>query len=47
MNDLTIKLKDISVSFGNKDILDIDELSAYVNDRIAIVGKNGSVNRPY
>ena len=42
MNDLTIKLKDISVSFGNKDIFDIDELSAYVNDRIAIVGKNGS-----
>ena len=42
MNTLTIRLKDISVSFGNKDIFDIDDLSAYINDRIAIVGKNGT-----
>lgn len=41
MNTLTIRLKDISVSFGNKDIFEIEDLSAYINDRIAIVGKNG------
>lgn len=42
MNELTVKLEDISVSFGNKDIFDIEQMSAYMNDRIAIVGRNGS-----
>lgn len=42
MNELSIKLKDVSVSFGNKDIFEIKDLSAYINDRIAIVGSNGT-----
>lgn len=42
MNELTVKLEDILVSFGNKDIFDIEQMSAYMNDRIAIVGRNGS-----
>lgn len=42
MNELTVKLEDISVSFGNKHIFDIEQMSAYMNDRIAIVGRNGS-----
>lgn len=42
MNELTLKLKNISVSFGNKDIFDIENLSAYMNDRIAITGNNGA-----
>lgn len=42
MNELSVKLKDISVSFGNKDILEIEELTAYMNDKIAIIGENGA-----
>lgn len=42
MNDLSVNLKDIDVSFGNKDILKIEELSAYMNDKIAIIGANGT-----
>ncbi|WP_250130217.1 ATP-binding cassette domain-containing protein [Jeotgalicoccus sp. WY2] len=41
MNELSIKLSNISVSFGNKDIFDIENMSAYMNDRIAVVGRNG------
>lgn len=42
MNELTLKLKNISLSFGNKDIFDIENMSAYMNDRIAITGNNGA-----
>lgn len=42
MNELSVKLKDIDVSFGNKDVLNIEELSAYMNDKIAIIGPNGA-----
>lgn len=42
MNELTLKLKNISLSFGNKDIFDIENMSAYMNDRIAIRGNNGA-----
>jgi len=42
MNELSVKLKDIDVSFGNKDVLKIEELTAYMNDKIAIIGPNGS-----
>lgn len=42
MNELSVKLKDIDVSFGNKDVLKIEELTAYMNDRIAIIGPNGA-----
>ncbi|WP_411842483.1 ribosomal protection-like ABC-F family protein [Salinicoccus sp. HZC-1] len=42
MNDLSVKLKDIDLSFGNKDILSIEALSAYMNDKIAIIGANGT-----
>ncbi|KKK32949.1 ABC transporter [Salinicoccus sediminis] len=42
MNELSVKLKDIDVSFGNKDVLKIGELTAYMNDRIAIIGPNGA-----
>ncbi|WP_017549462.1 ribosomal protection-like ABC-F family protein [Salinicoccus carnicancri] len=42
MNELSIKLKDIDVSFGNREILKIGELTAYMNDSIAIIGPNGA-----
>ena len=42
MHQLALKLKDISVSFGNKDILEIESLTAYANDKIAIIGENGA-----
>lgn len=42
MNELSVKLKDIDVSFGNKDVLKIEGLTAYMNDRIAIIGPNGA-----
>lgn len=42
MNELTLKLKNISLSFGNKDIFDIENMSVYMNDRIAITGNNGA-----
>src|SRR5699024_3686543 len=32
MNELSVKLKDIDVIFGNKDVLKIDELDAAVDD---------------
>lgn len=42
MNELSVKLKDIDVSFGNKDVLKIEELSAYMDDKVAIIGPNGT-----
>lgn len=39
--ELAVKLTDIAVTFGNKDIFTIDNLTAYQQDRIGIVGKNG------
>lgn len=42
MNELTVKLTNITKSFGNKDLFEIEELSAYVGDKIAIVGPNGT-----
>ncbi|MGX7163988.1 ribosomal protection-like ABC-F family protein [Enterococcus massiliensis] len=39
--ELAVKLTDVAVTFGNKDIFQIDELTAYQNDRIGIVGGNG------
>lgn len=39
--ELAVKLTDITVTFGNKDIFTIDNLTAYQQDRIGIVGKNG------
>lgn len=42
MNELTVRLKNIRKSFGNKDLFEIEELSAYVGDKIAIVGPNGT-----
>lgn len=41
MNEQSIKIKNLDVSFGNNDLFKVDELSAYTNDRIAIVGDNG------
>lgn len=41
MEQLTVKIEKLSISYGNKDVLMIDELSAYENDRIGIIGGNG------
>ncbi len=41
MEKLTIKLKNIQQNFGAKEVLAIDELSVYENDRIGIIGGNG------
>nr|WP_020006823.1 ATP-binding cassette domain-containing protein [Salinicoccus albus] len=42
MNQRALKLPDISGSFGNKDILEIESLTAYANDKIVIIGENGA-----
>lgn len=41
MEALSIELKNIEVRFQAKEILTIDHLAAYQNDRIGIVGRNG------
>ncbi len=41
MEQLTLELKEIEVSFLDKIVLDIKSLSVYQFDRIGIVGKNG------
>ena len=41
MEQLTIQLKNIQQNFGAKEVLAIDELSVYENDRIGIIGGNG------
>ena len=41
MEKLTIQLKNIQQNFGAKEVLAIDELSVYENDRIGIIGGNG------
>lgn len=41
MNELSIELKNINVSFQNKEVLSIEHLSVYQNDRIGIIGRNG------
>ncbi|TVT27737.1 ABC-F type ribosomal protection protein [Salinicoccus cyprini] len=42
MNELSLLLKNVDVTFGNKDLLNIEALSAYMNDKIAIIGTNGT-----
>ncbi|WP_271401952.1 ribosomal protection-like ABC-F family protein [Salinicoccus roseus] len=42
MNELSVRLKDVHVTFGSKDLFHIEALSAYMNDRIAIIGPNGA-----
>lgn len=42
MNELSVRLKDVNVTFGGKDLFHIEALSAYMNDRIAIIGPNGA-----
>ena len=41
MENLTVKLSNINKKYGAKDILSIENLSAYNGDRIAIIGANG------
>lgn len=41
MEQLTLELKEIEVSFLGKTVLDVKSLSVYQFDRIGIVGKNG------
>lgn len=41
METLSVKLANIIMSFGAKDVLDIEELTAYQNDHIGIIGANG------
>ena len=40
--ELAIKLKNIQQSFGAKEVLNIPELAIYQNDRIGIIGDNGT-----
>lgn len=42
MNERLIKITDVKVIIGGKDILDIPQLQLYENERIGIVGDNGS-----
>lgn len=41
MENLAVKLTNIKQNFGAKDVLNIEELTVYENDRIGIVGDNG------
>lgn len=41
MEKLVLELKNVTVTFGNKDILDSVNLTVYENERIGIVGRNG------
>ncbi|MFJ5767540.1 ribosomal protection-like ABC-F family protein [Lysinibacillus sp. NPDC093210] len=41
MEALALKLKNVQISFGEKEVFDTKELTVYQNDRIGIVGKNG------
>ena len=41
MNQLVIELKNIEKSYQNKDILQIEDLKVYENQKIGIVGRNG------
>lgn len=41
MKKLSIYLKDVSIYFLGKLILEIDELFVYENEKIGIIGKNG------
>ena len=41
MNQLVIELKNIEKSYQNKDILQIENLKVYENQKIGIVGRNG------
>ncbi|MCD2137581.1 ribosomal protection-like ABC-F family protein [Salinicoccus halitifaciens] len=42
MDEKTVELKEVEVNFGTKESLKIETLSAYMNERIAIIGANGS-----
>ena len=39
--NLSLELKNIEMNFGNKELLAVDYLTAYQNDRIGVVGRNG------
>lgn len=41
MNQSTVKLRNIKKSYLGRILFEIDELSAYVGDKIAIIGNNG------
>ncbi|MBG9497011.1 ribosomal protection-like ABC-F family protein [Bacillus thuringiensis] len=41
MEGLALQIKNTQINFGSKEIFNIKELTAYQNDRIGIVGKNG------
>ena len=41
MEELSIELKNMEVSFQNKEVLLIEQLTAYQNERIGVIGKNG------
>lgn len=42
METLVAKITDVEVSFGTKDLLQIETLTVYDNDRIGIIGQNGA-----
>lgn len=41
MENLTLEIKNMALSFGNKAIFSIEHAAAYQNERIGIVGRNG------
>lgn len=41
MEELSIELKNIEVSFQHKEVLSFEQLAVYQNDRIGVVGRNG------
>jgi macrolide transport system ATP-binding/permease protein len=41
MNELAIKVSNVSIEFNAKTILKIEEMAVYQNEKIAIIGSNG------
>ena len=42
MNQFTVKLKNVKKIYEGRTLFEIDELSAYIGDKIAIIGSNGA-----
>ena len=45
MKKLSIHLKEVSIHFSGKPILEIDELFVYENEKIGIIGKTAQENQ--
>lgn len=42
MENLAIKLTNVRKNFGVKEVINVQELTAYENNRIGIIGDNGT-----